>query len=185
VLGPEPHDVAGHAPGHTPAMPSRTPSAPGPIGRVARDDAVAPFVAAAYERHHEEVFAVAALATRDTATAEVILRESFRSLASDVRSRPQPQDVRRWLLRVAAQLAIKDAERPGRRDPPASISDTEQVLAGLSPDARLALVLSARGLTGPEIAETIGRSLEATRNLLALARARVRIRSELARPPSP
>jgi DNA-directed RNA polymerase specialized sigma24 family protein len=50
-------------------------------------------------------------------------------------------------------------------------------LAGLTPDARTALMLAAHGFTGHEIAEAIGRSDLATRSLLC--RARLRLREQL------
>jgi RNA polymerase sigma factor (sigma-70 family) len=53
----------------------------------------------------------------------------------------------------------------------------ERVLGDLPPDARVALLLSAHGFKGEEIAETIGRSHGATRSMLL--RARLRVRDEL------
>jgi DNA-directed RNA polymerase specialized sigma24 family protein len=58
-------------------------------------------------------------------------------------------------------------------------SDLDRALDGLSVDARMALLLSGEGFTGDEIAAAIGRSATATRALLSLARARVRVRREL------
>ena len=58
-------------------------------------------------------------------------------------------------------------------------SAIDAVLATLHVDARTALLLSADGFSGEEIAATIGRSHAATRTLIF--RARVRVRLELER----
>jgi DNA-directed RNA polymerase specialized sigma24 family protein len=57
----------------------------------------------------------------------------------------------------------------------------EAALGRLSPDARSALLLSANGFSGEEIAGAIGRSHAATRALLT--RARIRMRLELQEQP--
>jgi DNA-directed RNA polymerase specialized sigma24 family protein len=56
-------------------------------------------------------------------------------------------------------------------------------LQRLRPDARTAVVMAARGISGREIADTIGRSEAATRTLLC--RARIRLREELDREVTP
>ena len=161
------------------------------------------FVVSAYEAHHAEVFAFIARATRDTFVAEDLLQETYLRLTKEAREGRAPLQVRGWLYRVATNLVINRARRQttarrwfgryGRHErdeltspsPEAGFvrregsADMERVLRGLSADARLALLLSGEGLTGEEIAETIGRSAAATRTLLCRARARVRIRREL------
>ena len=57
-------------------------------------------------------------------------------------------------------------------------ADLDVVLRGVGEDARAALLLSAEGFTGHEIAAALGRSESATRTLMC--RARIRIRHELA-----
>jgi DNA-directed RNA polymerase specialized sigma24 family protein len=57
-------------------------------------------------------------------------------------------------------------------------SAIEAVLATLSVEARTALLLSADGFSGEEIAATIGRSHGATRTLISRARVRVRLELE-------
>ena len=54
-------------------------------------------------------------------------------------------------------------------------STLDAALATLSADARSALLLSAQGFSGEEIATAIGRSHAATRTLLSRARVRVRL----------
>jgi DNA-directed RNA polymerase specialized sigma24 family protein len=51
-------------------------------------------------------------------------------------------------------------------------------MASLATDARTALLLSADGFSGEEIAAAIGRSHAATRTLLTRARIRVRLALE-------
>ena len=58
-------------------------------------------------------------------------------------------------------------------------TDIERALEGLSVDARVGLLLSGEGFSGDDIAAAIGQSAAATRTLLCLARARVRVRREL------
>ena len=57
-------------------------------------------------------------------------------------------------------------------------SDIETALATLPAEARTALLLSAEGFSGEEIAAVIGRSHGATRTLLSRARVRVRLELE-------
>jgi RNA polymerase sigma-70 factor (ECF subfamily) len=146
------------------------------------------FVVSAYDRHHGEVFAFLVRATRDRSLAEDLLRETFRRLAQDTRDGRTPVEVRRWLYRVASDLVISSARRTptARRqspEPAATVrekaGEIELVLAGLSTDARLGLLLAGEGFTGEEVATAIGQSPAATRILLARARARVRLRREL------
>ena len=145
-------------------------------------------VASAYDRHHGEVFAFLARATRDRSLAEDLLRETFRRLAQDTRDGHIPIEVRGWHYRVASSLVISSSRRTptARRqspEPAATIrekaGEIELALAGLSTDARLGLLLSSEGFAGDEIAAAIGQSPAATRILLARARARVRLRREL------
>jgi RNA polymerase sigma factor (sigma-70 family) len=160
-------------------------------------------VVSAYEAHHAEVFAFIARATRDMSVAEDLLQETYLRLTIEARESRAPLQVRAWLYRVAANLVISRARRQttavrwfgrhGRNEREAltvpspeagvvrreGVAEMERVMEGLSPDARLALLLSGEGFAGEEIAATIGRSAAATRTLLSRARARVRVRREL------
>jgi RNA polymerase sigma-70 factor (ECF subfamily) len=144
-------------------------------------------VVASYEAHHAELFALLARATLDSAAAEGLLEETFVRFASEIRAGRSPTPVRARLQRVACQLVIERSRRPvpARRHtgveahPPVRRSDMDDVLAGLSPEARLALLLSAQGVRGEGIALAIGRTPEATRTLLSVARSRVRLRRDL------
>jgi DNA-directed RNA polymerase specialized sigma24 family protein len=140
------------------------------------------FVASAYEALHREVFAFLVRATRDEAAAEADLEETYLRLASEIRDGRLPADARGWLYRTAAGLAVARGERKTRSARVASQEasrEIEVVLAGLSLDARIALLLAGAGFSGNEIAAMMGRSVAATRTLLGRARARVRIRRDL------
>jgi RNA polymerase sigma-70 factor, ECF subfamily len=161
------------------------------------------FVVSAYEAHHAEVFTFLARTTRDRAAAEDLLQETFLRLTMEARDGRAPVHVRGWLFRVATDLVIgrsrhqtttrrwlglhrrKEGEAMVAPSPEAGVlgreraTEMERVLEGLSPDARLALLLSGDGFAGHEIAEALDRSAAATRTLLCRARARVRVRREL------
>jgi DNA-directed RNA polymerase specialized sigma24 family protein len=138
-------------------------------------------VVSAFAAHHRELYAFLARATLDPAVAEDLLRQTYARLASEVRAGRPPSNARAWLYRVASELV----SRPGRRTGSEVIAggsqgaELEDVLRGLSPEARVALLLSAEGFSGPEIAGVMGRSVPETRTLLYRARSRVRIRREL------
>jgi len=159
-------------------------------------------VVAAWTDHHEELYAFLVRTTRDPETAQDLLSEAYLRLTREVRAGRSPDSVRAWLCRVAGNLAVSRGRRlaaslryltrTGRPtapalddDPPATVylaregrSELVGILADLAPDARAALLLSAEGFSGPEIAAAIGRSEAATRTLLC--RTRLRIRQRLA-----
>ena len=154
-----------------------------------------------YETHHAEVYAFLVRSTRDPSAAEDLLQETFLRLTTEARAGRAPEQVRAWLFRVASNLAISRArrhatantymDRYGQTDHDGAVMDSpeatalrrernetlERALNDLPADARVALLLSAHGFRGEEIAETIGRSHGATRSMLL--RARLRVRDEL------
>jgi RNA polymerase sigma-70 factor (ECF subfamily) len=139
---------------------------------------------AAYEAHHAEVFAFLVRAIRDRPAAEELLQETYVRFAKEAREGRDPLEVRTWLYRVAADLAVKHSGRRGTEPEAGAVGqeqavEMERVLEGLSPDGRLALLLSCQGFSGEDIAVALGRSAEATRSLLYRARARVRLRRGL------
>jgi RNA polymerase sigma-70 factor, ECF subfamily len=170
---------------------------PRPIDDAAREA----FMVSAYDEHHAAVFAFLARSTRQRSLAEDLLQESYVQFAKDVSGEHATLEVRRVLFRVASSLVLEHSTgktkglgrpaRPGGKDHPIASSpeaqaaiadppsDVDRALNGLSVDARVALLLSAEGFTGDEIAAAIGRSATATRALLGLARARVRVRRVL------
>ncbi len=164
-----------------------------PAGPIARDIATAMF-----ERHHDELFRAALRVCRDPDTAEDLVQEALLRLMVEVDTRGAPDNVRAWLHRVIANLAISLGRRATvsrryagalvRRDEPATpeaiVLDLEARTAlaaalGTLPEAtRIALVLAASGYPGAEIAATIGRSDTATRTMMS--RARLKLRDSLA-----
>jgi RNA polymerase sigma-70 factor (ECF subfamily) len=132
--------------------------------------------------------------TRDPEAAEDLLQDAFIRLIREARAGRIPDNVRAWLYRVAANLAISRGRRVtrwirllprllDRGDPPrpdAAFLEHERdaelhvALGRLRPAARAALLLAAEGFDGHEIAATIGRSESATRTLLYRSRIELR-----------
>jgi len=158
-------------------------------------------VTAAFEAYHAELYNFLRRSTRDEGAAEDLLQEAYLRLTKEVDAGRTPEHVRGWLYRVASNLAISRGRRRmtafdwlnryGRTDqgddvqsPESGViarertSAIEAVLATLSVEARTALLLSADGFSGEEIAATIGRSHGATRTLISRARVRVRLELE-------
>ena len=158
-------------------------------------------VGTAFESYHAELYNFLRRSTRDDGAAEDLLQEAFLRLTKEVDAGRTPEHVRAWLYRVASNLAISRGRRGrtaldwmarhGRQSlgedvesPEAGVLARERtfaidtVLATLSTEARTALMLSADGFSGEEIAAAIGRSHGATRTLLSRTRVRVRLQLE-------
>ena len=141
------------------------------------------FVAAIYDAHQRELFSFALRSTRDREAAEDLVHEAFVRLIVEVDAGREPANIRAWLYRVIANLAVSRARRAavaqrqlgelldrqveGGPEPEflehERKHDIDAALAELGPDARTALLMAANGFTGLEIAEAIGRSGIATR----------------------
>ena len=159
---------------------------------------------AAWTDHHAEVFAFLVRTTRDPEVAEDLLQEAYLRLTREVRADRTPDNVRAWLYRVGANLAVSRGRRIsaalrglvrlGAATGAARTEDAPEsgylqregraalvgALADVAPDARAALLLASEGFSGAEIAAAIGRSEPATRTLLCRTRVRVRSRLESA-----
>jgi RNA polymerase sigma-70 factor (ECF subfamily) len=164
-----------------------------PAGPMARDIATSMF-----ESHHDELFRAALRVCRDPETAEDLVQEALLRLMVETDTRGAPDNVRAWLHRVIANLAISMGRRATvsrryagalvRRDEPATPeaivlglearSALVAALGTLPEGARTALVLAASGYPGAEIAAAIGRSDTATRTMMS--RARLKLRGSLA-----
>jgi RNA polymerase sigma-70 factor (ECF subfamily) len=151
-------------------------------------------LAAIYEARRGELLAFLVGMTRDLDEAEDLLQETFVTLVREARAGRMPDDVRPWLYRVAANAMISrrrrfatwtrlvprllDRSEPDRPESEALRSERDAelhaALAHLAPERRAALLLAARGFSGSEIAETIGRSDGATRTLMCRARVELR-----------
>lgn len=157
-------------------------------------------VSTAYRDHHEALFAFLRRATRDEGAAEDLLQETFIRLLTVVREGRPPEQVRAWLYRVASNLVIsrgrrattavrwfthhgpEEHRRMTTESPESRVlhhehtKEIEAAVAFLSPDARVAILLSGQGFSGAEIASAIGRTEAATRTLLCRSRTQVRAR---------
>ena len=140
--------------------------------RTAQADAL---VVTAWSDHHAEIFAFLVRTTRDPEVAEDLLSEAYLRLTREARAGRTPDNVRAWLYRVGANLAVSRGRRisaalrgvvrlgnappapPARQDAPeAGYLGREGragllgVLADLDPSARAALLLSsARASAAP------------------------------------
>ena len=153
-------------------------------------------VTRAYEAHQRELFGFALRSARDREAAAELVQETFLRLISALRAGQEPSNIRAWLYRVCANLAVSRARRIAVADrwlPRLLRSDmsagpeTEYLRAEgdrrltaaldqLSNTERTALMLAARGFSGREIAAAIGKHESATRGLLFRARLRLRQR---------
>lgn len=154
----------------------------------------------AFETYHAELYSFLRRLTRDDAAAEDLLQETYLRLTAEAGSGRSPDHVRSWLYRVASNLAISrgrrratvvdwlrrhggDAARMSAESPETHLVNRERrsalddALRTIPVDARTALLMSAQGFGGEEIAAAIGRSHLATRALMS--RARVRLRGQL------
>ena len=169
-----------------------------PVDIAATRAAVDPAIAAAWADHHAELFAFLVRATRQPDVAEDLLQDAFMRLTREMRAGRTPDNVRAWLYRVGANLAISRGRRLSsavrglvRLQGPAEAyhaSDAPEagylqreahavllrLLDSVGPDARTALLLSSEGFSGREIAAAIGRSELATRTLLTRTRLKLR-----------
>jgi RNA polymerase sigma factor (sigma-70 family) len=161
---------------------------------VAGSAIAATFASAAYDAHADALRGHLAAYTRDAAAAEDLLHEAFIRLLTEVSAGRLPRHPRAWLFRVGSNLAASRARHHGvarrraaelvRREvvpsPEEQLIEREsaRMLAGrldvLPSDVRAALLLSASGYSGAEIAERIGRSELATRSLISRHRSRLR-----------
>ena len=150
--------------------------------------------ATAYADHADALRGRLAAYTRDTAAAEDLLHETFVRLLTELAAGRTPQHLQAWLFRVAVNLAASRARHHGvmrrrapdllRRDvvpsPEDELIEREAAgaitgrLAHLPRDVQAALLLSAHGYSGAEIARHIGRSELATRSLICRHRSRLR-----------
>jgi RNA polymerase sigma-70 factor (ECF subfamily) len=161
-------------------------------------------VVAAWADHHAEIYAFLVRTTRDPEVAQDLLQDAYLRLTREARAGRTPDNIRAWLYRVGANLAVSRGRRittalhglvqlataagAGRTEDAPEVGYIQRegraalagVLADLRPDARAALLLASEGFNGAEIAAAIGRTESATRTLLCRTRVRVRSRLETA-----
>ena len=167
------------------------------LGRQSEATAIA-FVADAFDAHEASIFGLLLAVARDREVAADATQEAFLRLLVEVRKGRYPERPGAWLYRTGVNLVISRARRDavarrfaprllsrdGGSNPEAAALQHERsaamrdVLETLSPIERAALVMAAQGVTGEEIATSLGKTHGATRTLLS--RARVRLRDGLA-----
>lgn len=148
----------------------------------------------AYDAYQRDIHGFLRAATRDPDIAEDLTQETFIRLLKEIQAGRTPDNIRAWLYTVATNLvtsrgrrlavaerfksvlAIRgSAESPEQETVRAERQDiVQRALARLPTDDRTALLLSAHGFAGREIAAVLGRSDGATRTLLTRARSRLR-----------
>ncbi len=161
------------------------------IPPTAYDDAL---IVDAFDRHQGELNAFAIQLTRDPDVAADLVQEAFLRLVKETKVGRAPDNVRAWLYRVITNLSTSRGRRStvaarwqghlvqrGVAEAPETdylemetTVEIRRLLAGVSKDERTALLLSAHGFSGAEIAAVLGRTHLATRALLCRARARLR-----------
>ena len=154
--------------------------------------------ALAYDEFARRIRAFAISATRDGELADDIVQEAFLRLVVELKAGRPPTNVGGWLYRVAGNLIVSRGRRKSiadraraflvRRDVEPSPEDDAllherdrtlaMALSKLPADARVALLLAARGMGATEIGIAIRKSPGATRTYIC--RARVKLRDELA-----
>ena len=154
-----------------------------------------------YQAEHLALFRFVRAATGDDEAAEDVLQEAFVRLIREFAAGRPPDNAHAWLFRVATNLVVSQVRRARTaerhladldRDPLAASPEqlvlvTERdhevrvALDDLPTDARVALLLAARGFSGREIAHTLGRTEGAVRTLLCRSRLRVRERLDAER----
>ena len=154
-----------------------------------------------YQAEHLALFRFVRAATGDDEAAEDVLQEAFVRLIREVAAGRPPDNAHAWLFRVATNLVVSQVRRARTAErhladldhDPLAASPEQLVLVterdeevrlavdDLPTDARVALLLAARGFSGREIAHTLGRTEGAVRTLLCRSRSRVRERLDAER----
>jgi RNA polymerase sigma-70 factor, ECF subfamily len=148
----------------------------------------------AYDANQQDLFGYVVATTKNPAFAEDVVQEAFLRLIGERRRGRRPENVRAWLFHVCTNLVRSGFRRQSVADrwrsrfgfeetvesPEWGVVRDEQrdrvrlALRALPVEARTALMLSAEGFSGHEIARTLGRSEGSTRTLLWRARTALR-----------
>jgi RNA polymerase sigma-70 factor (ECF subfamily) len=149
-----------------------------------------------FQHHERQIFGYLWRMTGDEGLASDLCQETFLRAWQHVEQLCGYRDPIGWLFRVATNLALnaqrgrqrllrlvtqlEDEDGPASADPTGSIVDAElihQILQGLSPKARAALVLrEVYDLSLEEVAHTLGATPAATKKMLSRAREQFRTR---------
>ena len=174
----------------------RVRGATGAARGLASADDLAAWIASTWDDHRRDLFGFASALTRDPDVADDLVAEAFLRLIREARADRMPDDPRAWLYRVVANLSLSRGRRlqtaqrfvrhlvDRRVSEPADArllrnelpADLQRALLSLKPDARVAVVMAARGCSGRDIAAALGRSDTSARTLLHRARLDLRAR---------
>ena len=158
---------------------------------------MARLVADAFDSNAAALKGFVVAAVHDEATAEDLVQEAFLRLDRELHGGRTPENIRAWLFRVSANLVVSHGRRRAvtdrargllrerwsspspedtviRRDDDAAL---RQALERIRPEERLALLLSASGLSSAEVGRATGRTANASR--VYLSRSRVHLRQVL------
>jgi RNA polymerase sigma-70 factor (ECF subfamily) len=118
------------------------------------------------------------------AVAEELTQETFLAAVVELRKGKRPDEPLAWVLGIARHKLVDDYRRTRRDTPvgsePAIVEESSDgrgiaALSAVPHDQRIALVLRhVDGMSVPEIASALGRSVEAAESLLARGRAAFR-----------
>lgn len=172
-----------------------------PVARVDAGRAVyADRIVAAYDEHQRSLYTFARAMLGDADLADDCVQDTFLRLVRIAEAAgDMPDNVGGWLHRVCTNVVMSQLRRRKVRNrirsivaPRPDVPSAEETMVhrerhdrlrihldALAPDARMAVLLAAGGLTGRQIASALGRSEAATRVLIS--RARRRLRDHIAR----
>ncbi len=148
----------------------------------------------AYRDHAASIHGVTLRSTRDPELADDVTHEAFVRLIAEARAGRCPDNIRAWLYRTSANLVVSRARRDAvaRRHSPSlaplhgpaqpdeiavhreAQDELRAALAVLPAADRIAVLMSATGSTGEEIASHLKCSNGASRTRLSRARALIR-----------
>ncbi len=149
---------------------------------------------AAFDLYASRLNGFARAAVRDPDIAEDLVQETFLRLVQELRVGRRPDDFGGWLFRVCGNLIVSRGRRTSVANRMASLlvdrrlapSPEEEALrhdrdrllaealARLPADARVALLLAAKGFGATDIGTVIHRSQAATRTYICRSRLRLR-----------
>jgi RNA polymerase sigma-70 factor (ECF subfamily) len=147
-----------------------------------------------YDANQADLHGYALAITHDAGLAEDVVQEAFLRLVRQHHAGQPPHDPRAWLFRVATNLIRSGFRRRSvaeRHEPVMYETDAVEsaetsvvrsedrralraALATLPVDVRMALMLSAEGYSGREVARLLGKREGATRTLLWRGRLELR-----------
>ena len=159
-----------------------------------QDRVLEEYIETVYDAHESRIYGLALAMTRDPDAAADVVQDAFIRLTNEARAGRYPDNPGAWLYRAASNLAVSRARRIAvarrfaprlhRGDTPATPEGMalerersqvmRDVLAELPVAQRTALVLSAQGMRGEEIAAHLGMNHAAMRTMLTRARRRLR-----------